>query len=280
MDFDAAVHTEGGTFTEQFTTDLPAILGEDFKGGDMRQFCGDNVASLIKNATQTKQAYNTKLENVIQRPGDKATDEEKSTFQAIMRTEAGLDAPKDVAGYEFAKPEMPKGLEYKEEAATAFKQFCLENKIPASLANVLHDMRLNEIIGTHNAAIEAKQKAFDTSVETLKTDWPGDELPVNLRCAHDALMQFGSDDLVHNGETFKGLKTLLKEADLYTAPDNFEKWQGLQIAPDQLRLWANIGKRMQSGDIQIGSKAGQSKEEKDKAGHNDFVKAVGKYTTY
>ena len=265
--FDATTHLdESGSFNDQFYSDLP----EELQGNEFIKRAG-SVGNLIKVAADTKSAYDKKMENVIQRPGDDADDATREAFRTSLLTEAGYTAPETVDGYELIAPE---GIVPDEEGIKEFKEFCKANNMPAATAKAVFDMRMGQI----QAEAKADEDAYQESATKLKTDWAGDRLLVNLRCAHDALMQFGSDDVLHNGENIKGVKTLLTDAKLYESPSDLTKWRELGLTPDQLRLWSNIGQRMQSGTFAKGSPNSISSEQKKAAEHRQAINAANAKT--
>ena len=276
MEFNAETHVgEGGTMTDQFITDFHADLGDDYAGKDYTQLLKEagGFSGLAKRFVDTKSAYDTKLEGVIQKPGENATDEQKAEYAKLCRTGAGLDAPTDATGYTFARAEGD-GITEAEEAS--YRAFCLEKGVPDAVAGLMWDYRKEAMAAGQVAQAAQIEKDWTESTEDLKKDWSGEELAVNIRLAHQALMQFGSDDMEHDGNTYKGLKTLLKEADLFTNPSNFDKWREVMGdgAMAQLRSYANIGKRMQSGDIKFGSAGGKTKEQLAAEAHDEALRSV------
>jgi len=180
-------------------------------------------------------------------------------------------APETVDGYELAPPE---GITSDEEGLAEYKEFCKANNVPAGMAKTFYDMRMQQILG------EAQQRedAYQEDAKKLKGDWLGEKLNVNLRCAHDALMQFGSEDATVDGETVKGLKSLMTAAKLYEAPGDLDKWRDLGLTPDQLRIWANIGQRMQSGTFAKGSPNNLSDEARAAEAHRKAINAANAKT--
>jgi len=255
--FDASVHLgDDGNFTDQFYTDLP----EGLQGNEFLKRAG-GVGNLIKVATDTKSAFDAKMDNVIQRPGETATDQEKTDFQTAMSKEFGFHAPENTEGYDLQYPEGMKG---DEEKTKAFKEFCLSKDIPSQTARDIFDFRTAELA----AEAKADEDAFTEASKKLQTDWSGDKMVVNARSAHDALMQFVNDDF----------KAALKEAKLYDNPGDLSKWRDFGLDPIQLRIWAGIGNRMQSGSFLKGSSNNMTADEQKAAEHKQAVNAVNART--
>ena len=269
-EFDPEVHLgEGGTFTEQFKTDLPGMLGDDFKGGDMTQFVGDNIATLIKNGCTTKQAYGAKLDNVIQKPGEGATDKQLTEFRSACKAGAGIVVPDTPEGYELTVAE-DLAEHYPEESLAKVRAFAHEKGMPQSAVQNM----LEYHHGLVREQLQTQEQAHTDGWQKLRTELVGTKLGETLRTVHDALMAFGSDDTkAEDGTVIAGLKTALKEANLYANPDQPDVWRKLGIDVDQIPLWANIGKKMQAGDFATGSN-GMTQEQIDRKAHVAAVNAV------
>jgi len=257
------IFNEDGTFAEGSSEKLQAIIAEDekLKDTDLTKMFKQtpDFPTLLRNHVHTKRTFNTKLENVIQRPGKDADEEQIKQFHSTLLTEAG--APKSPKDYNFKIPALPEGLQYNKDVETFWRETFAKLQVPKPIAEALFKINWEQVIQQHENAQGAAQKHFDTSVEELKNDWKGDDLVKNVRIAHDALMEFGSDDVEIDGQNVKGLKTLLKESKVYDTPDDFEKWQKLGINIADLRVWSNIGRRMQPGSLP----SGETKQEKPDA---------------
>ena len=97
---------------------------------------------------------------------------------------------------------------------------------------------------------------------------------LNIRLAHDAMMQFGGDDFEHEGKTIDGFKTTLKKAELYANPTNFDKWREVLGDVRKIREYVNIGKRMQSGEVIIGGQGGKTKEQLAEEAQKEIMRAM------
>jgi len=235
MDFNLTEHIgEDGNFTEGFAPAATASLGEGYQDSKVLEGI-TNPAGLIKAYADTKTAYGKKLEGVIAKPGENATDEEKASYRKTMLAELGT--PESPDDYNFNRPEsLPDGMTYDEEFEGAFRQLFHEVGMPADMAKSLAD-KFNEVqVARHVAAVEqAKQKLTEEATQ-LDKDWPGEKSTLNNRHAFKAIMQFGTEEL----------KTLLKEANISTNPTNHDAWNKLNISPSQRRIWSNIGAAMKS----------------------------------
>lgn len=230
--------------------------------------CFDDIkdfSSLVKFSADTKSKLGEKvklLERAIIKPADGASDEDRANYRNTILTELGGEIPKSGAEYVFVRPVMPKGLPYRDDIESSFREFFAENHVPKGMAAKLYDKFMADTIAEHNERIKTQKQQHDLDVEAVNKDWPGDALTVNTRNAYNAMIVYGSDDTTaEDGTVVKGLKTLLKESGVYGSPGDFDKWLSLGITPDQIRLWSKIGKDMQSGTILPGE-GGQTGEEK------------------
>lgn len=125
----------------------------------------------------------------LQIPGENATDEDKSSFlNALGRPEAA-------DGYTLTKPEnLPEGMPYDENVSEAFKGIFHEIGLSDAQAGKLwgkyHEIAANGF-GTSQ---KAEKEALDTSVNSLKDEWTGDQYKVNSELAHRAFTGIFKDE--------------------------------------------------------------------------------------
>lgn len=233
--------TDEGVFEESFRTDvLPDYLGEDHKGSKVMDDVKD-VKTLVKRFADTKSSHDKKLENVIQKPADDASDEVKAAYRAELAAASG--APEAATEYEFYKSEkLPEGMERSQELEDKMRSILFEHKAPKALVLALSQAFEELQIGSFNAIVEAdkqaaataadeKQKAFDEKSTALKTDWPGDKLAANARISLAAINKFGTEELIKK----------LKEADIYENAADLAKWREAGVPLATLRLFHKVG---------------------------------------
>ena len=231
--------TDTGEFTDEFRTALPEMMGDEHK--DSKVFDDiPGIGALVKSHLDTKAAVGKKLDNVIQKPADGATDEVKAAYRAELATASG--APAAASEYDFFKSEkLPEGMVRSQETEDKFRQLFFEHKTPK--ATVLALSKVFEEIQTtgFNALMEndkveaakkadAEQKAFDERCAKVKTDWPGDKLPENARMSLAFINKFGSDEL----------KAALKAANMYENAADLAAWVKAGVPLDTLQLFHAI----------------------------------------
>jgi len=184
------------------------------------------------------------MDNVIQKPAEDASDEDKATYKQQLL--AGLGAPDSVDGYEFPAPE--EGETYaegqKEMWAGVFHEYRVPKEMATGLINKFHEWQRGQL-----AEVE---KVYQEEVTSFQTDHPGDKMPETMRLAYNAIKEFGTD----------ALKGIMKDSGLYDNHD-LAKWRECGFTPDQLRVWANVGrsigtKQMPQGEVQSPSAIGLS----------------------
>ena len=235
MEFNISEHIgDDGNFTEGFGQAAVSALGEGYEGSKVFEGI-TNPAGMIKAYADTKKAYGQKLEGVIKKPGEDASDEERAEYSKQLLAELG--APEKAEDYEFYRPEeLPEGMVYDEEVEASFREMFFEMGVPADMANKFSQKFSEVQIARHNAAVEEGNRQFTEQASQLDKDWTGDKKVINNRVAFKAIMQFGTDD--H--------KQILKEANINGNVTDHEAWRRLGFTPNQRRVWANIGNAMKS----------------------------------
>jgi hypothetical protein len=205
-----------------------------------------SVQQFFRNAVNTKVSHDTKLEGVIQRPPEYASDQQRAEFRKILLKELGaVENPED---YGFSRPTLPEGMQYDEAMDKAFSQLFAKIGLPKDMANELRNAFIDSNIRSHNDRVKAENEAFETEVNQFNTKYPGEQAAVMARAAHDILMKKGSDDITtQDGQVIKGLKTLIKEADLYNNPTNFESWRKVGFSPNQLSFLGSFAEETSGG---------------------------------
>lgn len=223
---------DDGKFTPEFN---PGLLGDEYKDTNFFKNAPD-LTSVLKVAVDTKRAMGKKTEGHIPPLGENPTDEEKATHRKNLMAGLGTAVEK-VEDYALAKPEdWPEGLPYDEETSSQMATYLLSKGWPKEDVQELVSTYDKMVLERHAAFVVAAQDAYDESVKELKVDWKGPALIKKTRTAAKAMIQFGTDELI----------AAMKESGLVTTPDDFKKWQALDITIPQIRVWNNIGEAMKS----------------------------------
>lgn len=247
--------TNEGVFEDGFREKLPGFLGEDHKDSKVMDDVPD-VGTLVKRFADTKSAYDRKLENVIQKPADDASDEVKATYRADLATASG--APAAASEYEFFKAEkLPEGMERSQEMEDKFRAVFHEHKAPKALVKALSQVFEETQIAAFSSVMEAdrqaaatkadaEQKAFDEKCMATKTAWPGEALAKNARISLAAMEKFGSDELLKK----------LKDARMYENAADLAKWREAGVELDTLTLFHKVGLSTLDADVLGGGRPG------------------------
>lgn len=229
---DVVIMGDDGKFTPEFN---PGLLGDEYKDTHLFKNAPD-ITSVLKLAIDTKRAMGKKIEGHIPPLGENPTDKEKATHRKNLMAGLGTVVEK-VEDYALVKPEgWPEGAPYDEETTKYFANYLFAQGWPKEMVQELTAEYDKYVLGRFEVFAEAQQTAWDTSVKELKVDWKGPALIKKTRTAAKAMIQFATDELV----------TAIKESQLITSPDDFEKWKTLGVTTDQIRVWSNIGEKMKS----------------------------------
>ncbi len=217
---------ENGILTEDFKTQLPTILGEeykDFKGFDDIK----DIQTLAKNYANTKSAYGKKLENVIQKPAKDAKPEEVAAYRQSLLSELGgvksVDDLKDINW----RAGIKDGVAIDDNLVKGISEFAAKKGYPKSMIKELVEEFYNPVMMSayeqQQAAIKAEEEKAKAEsdriraerVKTITDTYAGEQLPETLRNVLK-IVEFIADD---------GLKAKIKENRLFENPtiDNFEK---------------------------------------------------------
>lgn len=233
--------TNEGVFEDSFRTDvLPGYLGDDHKGSKVMDDVKD-VATLVKRFADTKSSHDKKLENVIQKPADDASEEIKAAYRAELATASG--APAAASEYEFFKSEkLPDGMERSGELEDKFRTAFFEHKASKALVKALSQIFEEHQVGAFNSLVETDkqeaakradetQKTFDTACTAFKTDFPGEKLAAEARIGLETINKFGSEEL----------KKKLKDANIYENAADLTKWRDSGVPLETLRFMIKVG---------------------------------------
>jgi len=256
---DGTVNTEG--------PGLATLAGEEHAESQSYKDV-KNLQSFVKAAFDTHAKVGEKLENVIQKPGENATDEEKVAYRKALNAERG--APKTGAEYEFNRVE---GLPHDETKEAEFREFCCTNEIPKDTAKAMWDWYHGGQKVLAEANTKAETEAAEQAEQKLREDWAGDKMIENPRLAYAAIQALGPELFADmwedfkgpSGEMVKGLKTRLTESNVYDAPGDLAKWRECGIDTGQLRHYEVIGRRMLGAKILPGEKTAGAGSDMDEA---------------
>jgi hypothetical protein len=259
---DVAIMTDDGKFTSDFK---PEMLGDEYKDSKFLETTPDLV-SLMKAGIDTKSALGKKLENVIQKPGENATEQELADYNKALKEARG--APDSVEAYDWKPPD---GQTHDENLVKLFKEVFLEIGLPPSDAEVLvgkWDAYQAQVV----AQMQAAQKAADDAEDAAwTTAHPGDSAVTDGRTAVKALLMYAGEDFAKE----------VKEAKLIDDPGNLAKWRKLGISPASIDFYTKIGKDMKA-DTAITNEGDPTNttETKHKAGERTKEELIPKVYTH
>lgn len=224
---DVEIMGDDGNFTPEFK---PEMLGEEYK--DFKGFENTpDIMSLLKSSADTKIDYGKKLEGVIQKPGENATDQEKEEYRNSLRKELG--APETTEAYEFP---IPEGLTQNDDFTKLVKEMFLAEGVPVDSALRMSN-KWNEFqLAQKKLMGDAENQQYDTEEKDFKEKHTGDNLITGCRTAAKAIIQFGDESLIKD----------LTEAKMMETPGDLKKWRDLGIWPSTLTFYERIGRQMKS----------------------------------
>ncbi|MAN64592.1 MAG: hypothetical protein CMI60_21895 [Parvibaculum sp.] len=150
-----------------------------------------------------------------------------------------LGTPETAEGYELA---VPQGYEnYNQDMSAWFREKAHEAKVPAHMAQRLHDAFVERAIGQEKDMALDQQRAFEDWGNELKKEY-GNSFDEKVGLARRAVRAFGSDTLVD----------LLNES-------------GLGNHPEMVRAFAKVGAELSSGqqfkDAEVSGSFGMTPED-------------------
>lgn len=231
---------DAGTFTEDFKTALPTMLGEH---KDMDFSSIPDLPKLVKAYADNKAFAGKKLENVIQKPAKDATPEQIAAYRQSLGMEIGAGTKPEEYEFFHADPKtLPDGWNYNSETEKAIAALAIKHTVPKAFLKEASEVMHNAQLGDYQKAIAAKQvaqeKFFTDEVGALRTNdkWLGDATPKNLRTVLQTIEAFGSDDL----------KAKIKEKGLYdkVSLDNLKDWEEAGIPVQNIPFLLNVGSKL------------------------------------
>ncbi len=250
-----------GVFTEGFSKAITTELGEGYVETQDKGRCKilddvTDVKALAKVAIDSRRQSVELSEQVkkgLSKPADTASDEDKSAYKKMIRTESG--ASEDVSAYVFAKPDnLPEGMPYSEEAAKKWAQVFCDLGVPVEAAQAIIAATYEQEVAKFKTAVTDKQqkesderKAYDKDVTDIREKHQPDDIKVMGRQVVKFIGEEGGDDVTVDGATKKGLKTMVTEKGMFNTPDDFGKWKEIGVSPSDFLFFARMGKIMSAG---------------------------------
>ena len=229
-----------GNFTDAFTTALPGFLDRENMtredGSTIKMFeHTPSIKSLVKFAYGAKTDLGKKLENVIQKPVEGASEEDIAKYMGELDTARGV--PTEAQNYEFplGEGESEEKL-YTEVHITSYKAFAKENNIPVSVFNEFVKLNRKLTNEQSQALIQKIQETENTVVEKLKVDNQGEKLVIAGKQVFNALSKFNK-----NNPEFLAK---MKEADVFNNPTDFQRWKNAGVTPQNFQAWLSIAQEL------------------------------------
>ena len=226
---DIVVMTDDGKLTEDFT---PSMLGDEYN--DTKSFEGTtDLVTIMKRFVDNHAAIGKKLENVIQKPGENATDQEKAEYEVLLKE--ALGAGKSLEDYVLGDNGVPR-----DEAFTKFlQQAFLDEGLSPAVAKRLVEKLDKGYLEKQALVASADQQTYDDEVKAYKATHLGPKLITGPRIALKAMLQFAA-------EVDPELAKAIVENKVLEDPGNFELLKKIGVGPSQLRIWEPIGEAMKS----------------------------------
>jgi len=162
---------------------LNAPMGVEEKVVDWRKDLPENIKNLhpeIKDVAGLMNAHVNIVKkigaNPIIKPGENATDEEKGKYYQE------LGRPEKVEGYEFAKAELPEGMEVNETVMSGMKESFFKRGLTKEQAEGVVADYMKGQSSAFTQSAEAAQAEINTTQATLKTKW-GENYDTNAKMA-------------------------------------------------------------------------------------------------
>jgi len=220
---------EDGSFSESFIGAARTIAGEGFEESKVFDDVHD-VDTLTKNYAHAQKKLGERAENVINKPGENASEEDIAAYHQSLLQELGpAEKPED---YEFNTEGLPEGFNYSKELENHWREFFHSNKWPVSMVNQVAEKMKEISLQQFQSNKEAQERIFKESCVAFDKDFKGDSAVEDNRLAFQAIKDFGTDELIK----------VLQEAGVYDDPTNHDKWQKAGFTPDQRRVWINIAR--------------------------------------
>lgn len=258
------VFNDDGSFTDTGRGTLAGYAGDDHKGTKVFEDVKD-LAGLCKFAADTKSAYNKKMENVIQIPGEGSDETTMAAYRARLAEASGV--PSEASGYEIFKPEkLPDGMEHNEELEAGYRKIFKETGCTKATALALSKFFTENQITGFNSVMEEdrkeaaekadkSQREFDEGCNKFRTENPGEKLADYCRTSLKAINEFGDAEL----------KDKLKTAGMYENATDLAKWRDNGVPLPTLSLFKRIGDAMKDTGGPLGEGGGGDLTPKQKA---------------
>ena len=180
---------EDGSFTDQFHSSLPGVLGEGFENFDgFKKY--KSLPDLLKGAAHASKKLGEKTEGMVKVPGENATPEEIAAYRKAMGVPDKPDA------YEIKRPE---GKEYDVEGEKAFKALAHEHGLTGPQLQAIFEFydKYEEGIVTKMAEQQVKEHEL---AEKAFTEKYGTDAEKVKRLAGEAMKELGFDKVAEDFE--------------------------------------------------------------------------------
>jgi hypothetical protein len=250
---DIEVMSDDGKITD--SSAILEALGDDYKDNKSLDGVSD-VLMLTKRFLDTKADYGKKLEGVIKKPTENATDQEKADYKKSLKKELG--APETREAYDF---EPVEGVERNEGFISRIKDAFVSEGVPVDSASRIVKSLEEFQLETQRTLEAERESQFQDDLKKFQTDHPGDKLIIGSRTAIKAMIQFGNQDLVK----------ALKDNKILDDPGNFDALKKLDIWPSHLLIWEKIGEAMKSDKAITNEGLPSEKENEPEKGTTEAV---------
>ncbi len=251
---------EEGNFNDSLYDNLPTLLEDpDLNVEDYRN--AGSIDKLFKNHYNLSKKLGQKLENVIQKPGENATEEEIAEYNKTLMTEAGL--PDNAEGYAMNQSEIPENMRMSTEKEAKWRNFFFENNVPKSMGDKIFAMYATELKADIEAHLKATSEAYDTAHKALTEDkdWAGDKFLEKARAGLQLLRECGGDQV----------KKDIDESGIYDSPGDKEKLKKAGLHPEDLKFYANLAERTKSSKFIPSSGTPKPEDDVTKAARNMYT---------
>ena len=175
------------------------------------------------------------VEGSVKIPDEKSTDQEKAEFFKK------LGRPDSPDKYELKDPELPEELEINKEFKKGYQEAAHMLNLTKDQAEKLYDWYHIILLDTLDELTKLSEEELKAAEEEIRKEY-GKDYNANVKLAHEAILQFGGDDLF----------------------DLFEKvkvgGRKLGSLPGMVQTFVNIGKAMSEDKFVKGEKEGGQTE--------------------
>ena len=229
-----------GKFTEAFTTALPGYLGKETltkdDGSPIKMFeTTPNLGSLAKMAYDSKTALGKKMDNVIQKPGENATEQEVKDYMTALDTARG--APDSIDAYVVPEDKIEVVDQFFPKLAQdRYKEVAFKNGATVGAYQEMMGVAIELAHEQITAHAQSVKEAEDKVITSIKTNHPGEGLAIAGKMVFNALTKFNK-----NNPEFLAK---LKDGDVFNEPTDFENWNTSGVSPQNFQAWLSIAQEL------------------------------------